>query len=41
MLVAVPQQASLFDERPSFDRSSLAAKIRALAERNIFIGTSS
>jgi uncharacterized protein YecE (DUF72 family) len=37
----MPTQASLFDEPSSFDRAGLAAKIRALAERNIFIGTSS
>jgi uncharacterized protein YecE (DUF72 family) len=37
----MPQQASLFDEPSSFDRASLAAKVSALAERNIFVGTSS
>lgn len=37
----MPQQPSLFDEPSSFDRTGLAAKVKALAERNIFIGTSS
>jgi uncharacterized protein YecE (DUF72 family) len=32
---------SLFDEPAAFDREGLAARLRALAERNIFIGTSS
>jgi len=37
----MPSQANLFDNVPAFDRHSLAAKIRTLAERKIFIGTSS
>ncbi len=32
---------SLFDEPPSFDRAGLAQRLRRLAERNVFIGTSS
>src|SRR5580692_2711681 len=37
----MPSQANLFDNVPAFDRLSLAAKIHTLAERKIFIGTSS
>jgi uncharacterized protein YecE (DUF72 family) len=37
----MPSQANLFDNVPAFDRKSLAAKIRTLAARKIFIGTSS
>jgi uncharacterized protein YecE (DUF72 family) len=37
----VPSQPSLFENVLMFDRQRLAAKIRALAERKIFIGTSS
>jgi len=37
----MPSQANLFDNGPAFDRQSLAAKIHTLAERQIFIGTSS
>ncbi|MGE5648045.1 MAG: DUF72 domain-containing protein [Acidobacteriota bacterium] len=33
--------APLFDERPPFDRERLAGRLRALAERGIFVGTSS
>lgn len=33
--------APLFDERPPFDRERLAERLRGLAERRIFIGTSS
>ncbi len=31
----------LFEEQNAFDRAGLAARVRALAQRNIFIGTSS
>ncbi len=31
----------LFDEPPSFDRAALAARLRALAAENIFVGASS
>jgi len=34
-------QPNLFDSVPTFDRQGLAARIRALADRKIFIGTSS
>jgi uncharacterized protein YecE (DUF72 family) len=37
----MPSQPNLFESVPTFDRQSLAAKIRTLAERRIFIGTSS
>jgi uncharacterized protein YecE (DUF72 family) len=37
----MPSQSSLFDVGPRFNRRDLSAKVRALAERNIFIGTSS
>jgi uncharacterized protein YecE (DUF72 family) len=37
----MPSQPNLFESVPTFDRQSLAAKIRTLAERKIFIGTSS
>ena len=37
----MPVQPSLFDDGPVFDRRALASKIRALAARNVFIGTSS
>lgn len=37
----MPSQASLFDVGPQFDRRALRSKIRALAERKIFFGTSS
>ncbi len=32
---------SLFDDGPRFDRSGLASRLRWLAERNVFVGTSS
>ena len=32
---------SLFDSPPSFDKETLARRLRELAERRIFIGTSS
>ena len=37
----MPSQPSLFDVGPQFNRWELHSKIRALAERKIFIGTSS
>jgi len=37
----MPSQASLFEDEPTFDRRGLADKLRALSERNIFIGGSS
>jgi len=37
----MPLQPTLFDNAPAFDREGLAAKIRSLSQRNIFIGTSS
>ncbi len=37
----MPSQSNLFDSIPTFDRQRLAAKIRTLADRKIFIGTSS
>ena len=37
----MPSQPNLFESVPTFDRQSLAARIRTLAEREIFIGTSS
>ena len=37
----MPVQPSLFDDGPAFDRRALASQIRALAARNVFIGTSS
>jgi hypothetical protein len=37
----MPSQRNLFESVPTFDRQSRVAKIRTLAERKIFIGTSS
>ena len=37
----MPSQPTLFDNAPAFDREGLAAKIRRLSQRKIFIGTSS
>jgi len=37
----MPSQPNLFESVPTFDRQRLAAKIRTLADRKIFIGTSS
>jgi uncharacterized protein YecE (DUF72 family) len=37
----MPTQPSLFDSAPQFDRDSLRRRIRALADQQIFIGTSS
>ncbi|MGH9591440.1 MAG: DUF72 domain-containing protein, partial [Bryobacteraceae bacterium] len=31
----------LFDPAPAFDRTALATRLRALAQKNIWIGTSS
>jgi uncharacterized protein YecE (DUF72 family) len=36
-----PIQPSLFETEPSYPKEALAAAVRALAKRNIFIGTSS
>src|SRR3954451_7243334 len=37
----MPSQPNLFESVPTFDRQRLAAESRTLAERKIFIGTSS
>lgn len=37
----MPTQPSLFGDAPTFDRPGFAARIRRLAERKIFVGTSS
>jgi uncharacterized protein YecE (DUF72 family) len=37
----MPSQSNLFDNEATFDRQSFAARIRRLADRKIFVGTSS
>ena len=37
----MPFQPSLFESAPTLNRQALAAKVKHLSERNIFVGTSS